>query len=109
LKRKLNVAETTQKCQAQEEYNEKNRETKSNVMKDKRKWVEELATKAENAAKTGNLKDLCDTTKAVARNRKYWQRNQPVRDKDGRMLTDNHQQLNGWHEYFTGILNDTTG
>jgi hypothetical protein len=52
LKQKLNVAKTTSNCQAQEEY-EKNREIKNNFRKDKRKLVEELATKVENAAKIG--------------------------------------------------------
>jgi hypothetical protein len=85
LKQKVNVAKTrTHKCQAQKEYNE-NREVKNNVRKDKRKWVEELATKEEIAAKTGNLMEISGTIKAVAKNRKDWQHSQSVRDTEWRM------------------------
>ncbi|VDP88064.1 unnamed protein product [Schistosoma mattheei] len=45
-----------EKFQAQAEYTEANKQVKRNIRKDKKKYVEELATTAEKAAREGNMK-----------------------------------------------------
>lgn len=37
--------------------------------------------------------------------RKQIQRNQPIRNKDGNLLTNTEEQLKRWQEHFSKILN----
>ncbi|VDP52255.1 unnamed protein product [Schistosoma margrebowiei] len=55
----------TEKVQAQAEYIEANKQVKSSIRADKKKYVE-LATTAEKAAREGNMKQLYDTTKKLS-------------------------------------------
>ncbi|VDP39618.1 unnamed protein product [Schistosoma margrebowiei] len=55
-----------EKVQAQAEYIEANKQVKRSIRADKKKYVEELATTAEKAAREGNMKQLYDTTKKLA-------------------------------------------
>ncbi|VDP51813.1 unnamed protein product, partial [Schistosoma curassoni] len=45
-----------EKVQAQAEYMEANKQVKKSIRADKKKYVEELATTAEKAAREGNMK-----------------------------------------------------
>ncbi|VDO83494.1 unnamed protein product [Schistosoma curassoni] len=72
-----------EKVQAQAEYIEANKQVK--------KYVEELATTAEKAAR-GNMKQLDDTTKKLAG--KYSKPERPVKDKEGKPTTEIQQQRN---------------
>ncbi|VDO34659.1 unnamed protein product [Schistosoma margrebowiei] len=54
------------KVQIQAEYIEANKQVKRSIRADKKKYVEELATTAEKAAREGNMKQLYDTTKKLA-------------------------------------------
>ncbi|VDP43670.1 unnamed protein product [Schistosoma margrebowiei] len=56
-----------EKVQAQGEYIEANKKVNKSIRADK-KYVEELATTAEKAAREGNMKQLYDTTKKLAGN-----------------------------------------
>ena len=51
-----------EKTKAQKEYAEANKRTKQSIKADKRKYIEEMATEAEQAAKAGNMNDLYDIT-----------------------------------------------
>ncbi|VDP74007.1 unnamed protein product [Schistosoma curassoni] len=68
------------KVQAQAEYIEANKQVKWSIIADRKKYVEELATKAEKAARERNMKQLYDTTKKLAG--KYSKPERPV--KEGR-------------------------
>ncbi|VDP73081.1 unnamed protein product [Schistosoma curassoni] len=49
------------------------------------------------------MKQLYDTTKKLAG--KYSKPERPVKDKEGRPITEIHQQWNRWVEYFEELLN----
>ncbi|VDP42529.1 unnamed protein product [Schistosoma curassoni] len=71
---------------------------------DKKKYVEELATTAEKAAREGNMKQLYDTTKKLSG--KYSKPERPVNEREeGRPITEIQQQRNRWVEYFEELLN----
>ncbi|CAH8650385.1 unnamed protein product [Schistosoma mattheei] len=92
-----------EKVQAQAEYIEANKQVKRSIRADKKKYVEELATTAEKAAREGNMKQLYDTTKKLAG--KYSKPERPVKDKEGKPITEIQQQRNRWVEYFEELLN----
>ncbi|VDP23203.1 unnamed protein product [Schistosoma margrebowiei] len=81
-----------EKVQAQAEYIEANKQVKRSIRADKKKYVEELATTAEKAAREGNMKQLYDTTKKLAG--KYSKPERPVKDKEGKPITEIQQQRN---------------
>ncbi|VDO89079.1 unnamed protein product [Schistosoma margrebowiei] len=92
-----------EEVQAQAEYIESNKQVKKSIKTDKKKYVEELATTVENAAREGNLKQLYDTTNKLAG--KYSEPERPVKDKEGKLITEIQQQRNRWIEYFEELLN----
>ncbi|CAH8650448.1 unnamed protein product [Schistosoma curassoni] len=91
------------KVQAQAEYIEANKQAKRSIRADKKKYVEELATTAEKAVREGNMKQLYDTTKKLSG--KYSKPERPVKDKEGKPITEIQQQRNRWVEYFEELLN----
>ncbi|VDP42154.1 unnamed protein product [Schistosoma margrebowiei] len=58
---------------------------------------------AEKAAREGDMKQLHDTTKKLAG--KYSKPERPVKDKEGKPITQIQQQRNRWVEYFEELLN----
>ena len=56
------------------------KEVRKLIKKDKRDYFTFLATQAEDAAASGNMKDLYDTTKKLAG--KYTRINNQVKDKE---------------------------
>ncbi|VDP50043.1 unnamed protein product [Schistosoma margrebowiei] len=92
-----------EKVQAQAEYIEANKQVKRSIRADKKKYVEELATTAEKAARQGNMKQLHDTTKKLSG--KYSKPERPVKDNEGNPITEIQQQPNRWVEYFEELLN----
>ncbi|CAH8504642.1 unnamed protein product [Schistosoma bovis] len=86
-----------EKFQAQAEYIEANKQVKRSIKADKHKYVEEIVTTVENAEREGNMKQLYDTTKKLAG--KYSKPERPVKDKEGRLITEIQQQRNRWVEY----------
>ncbi|VDO59287.1 unnamed protein product [Schistosoma margrebowiei] len=93
----------TEKVQAQAEYIKSNKQVKKSVRADKKKYVEELATTAEKAARERNMKQLHDTTKKLSG--KYSKSERPVKDKEGRPIAKIRQQRSRWVEYFEELLN----
>ncbi|VDO83169.1 unnamed protein product [Schistosoma margrebowiei] len=93
----------TEKVQAQAEYIEANKQVKKSIRANKYKYVEELATTMEKAAREGNMKQLSDTTKKLSG--KYSKPERPVKDKEGRPITEIQQQRNIWVECFEELLN----
>ncbi|VDO71366.1 unnamed protein product [Schistosoma margrebowiei] len=85
-----------EKVQAQAEYIEANKQVKRSIRADKKNYVEEPATTAEKAAREGNMKLLHDPTKKLAG--KYSKPERPVKDKEGKPITEIQQQRNRWVE-----------
>ncbi|VDP33464.1 unnamed protein product [Schistosoma margrebowiei] len=92
-----------EKFQAQAEYIEANKQVKKSIRVDKKKYVQELTTTAEKAAREGNMKQLYDTAKKLAG--KYSKLERLVKDKEGKPNTEIQQQRNRWVEYFEKLLN----
>nr|KAG5707916.1 hypothetical protein BaRGS_031647 [Batillaria attramentaria] len=100
----LNTSRTRRaKAKAQEEYTAADREVKRSTRKDKRDYIENLASQAEVAAQQGNLKDLYQVTKKLVG--KFQQTDKPVKDKNGHPLTTTEEQLKRWAEHFRELLN----
>ena len=91
------------KSKAQAEYTVADREVKRSIRKDKRDYIDHLASQAEEAAGQGNFKDLYLTTKKLAG--KFQQTDMPVKDKDGKPLMTAKEQLKGLTEHFRELLN----
>nr|KAG5701649.1 hypothetical protein BaRGS_019338 [Batillaria attramentaria] len=100
----LNTSRTRRaKAKAQEEYTVADREVKRSIRKDKRDYIDNLASQAEEAARQGNLKDLYQVTKKLAG--KFQETDKPVKDKNGHPLTTTEEQLKRWAEHFRELLN----
>ncbi|VDP68335.1 unnamed protein product [Schistosoma curassoni] len=79
----------TDKIKAQAEYTEANKPVESRIKVDEQKYVEEVATTAEKAILAG----------------KYSNPERPVKDNEGKTITEIQQQVNIWVEYFEKLLN----
>ena len=79
---------------------------KRSIRNDKRDYIENLASQAEEAAGQGNLKDLYLATKKMSG--KFQRTDKPVKDKDGNPLTTTEEQLKRWAEHFRELLNHPT-
>ncbi|CAH8466653.1 unnamed protein product [Schistosoma haematobium] len=100
----INTSQTrAEKAKAQAEYTEINKQVKRSIRTDKRKYVEDLATTAEKAAREGNMRQLYDTTKKLSGNRRKPER--PVKSKEGKVITNIEEQQNRWVEHFKELLN----
>ena len=94
-----------QKLQAQKDYNEKKKEVKKSVRKDKRDIVNKLATEAQEAADKNDQRTLYEITRRLA-GKKYGNTPQ-LKDADGITITKVTGQLDRWKEYFQILLNGT--
>ena len=100
----LNMSRTrAEKARAQEEYTAAEKEVKKSISMDKKNYVDDLASQAEEAAGQGNLKDLYLVTKKLAR--KFNQTDKPVKDKNGNSLNTEEEQVRRWAEHFSELLN----
>ncbi|KAL3863347.1 hypothetical protein ACJMK2_005107, partial [Sinanodonta woodiana] len=93
----------TAKAKANDEYAEANRSVKRSIKKDKKNYVEMLATEAEEAAHHGNTRDLYATIKKLSG--KFAKPERPVKDRNGRAIPDEEGQKNRWVEHFQELLN----
>ncbi|VDP41730.1 unnamed protein product [Schistosoma curassoni] len=100
----INTSRTrAENAKAQAEYTEVNKQAKRSIRTDKRKYVVDLATTAEKAAREGNMRQLHDTTKKLSGNRRKPER--PVKSKEGEVITNIEEQQNRWVEHFKELLN----
>jgi hypothetical protein len=60
------------------------------IHNDKRKYIEQLADKAQEAANLGNIKELYKNTKLLSQ--KNWVRNKPIKDQQGVLITNEEKQ-----------------
>jgi hypothetical protein len=80
-----------------------NKEVKSSIKADKRKYIDNLAREAEEAAVKGNMRDLFENIKKLVG--KYQQTSRPVKDKEGKTLYSIQEQVSRWTEHFKELLN----
>ncbi|VDP16563.1 unnamed protein product [Schistosoma margrebowiei] len=100
----INTSRTrAEKAEAQAEYTEVNEQVKRSIRTDKRKYVEDLATTAEKAAREGNMRQQYNTTKKLSGNHRKPER--PVKSKEGEVITNIEEQRNKWVEHFKELLN----
>jgi len=92
------------KTRFREEYKEKDRQVKRSVREDRRKWTEEKAQKAQNAAENGRNKELYDITKQLTR-QSYSRQAAAVKSKNGDLLKSKEARAERWKEHFHEVLN----
>lgn len=104
----INVARTrNNKKTATENWHKLDKEVKKLCKQDRCKWANDLADEAESAARSGNLRILYDTTKKLSGRQAP---TVPIKDKNGKLLTNDMDQLKRWHEHYVelfSIPNDT--
>ncbi|VDP29891.1 unnamed protein product [Schistosoma margrebowiei] len=86
------IRTSAEKAKVQAEYTEVNKQVKTSIRTDKRKYVEDLAMTAEKAAREGNMRQLHDITKKLSGNHRKPER--PVKSKEGEVITNIEEQRN---------------
>nr|CAI5849928.1 unnamed protein product [Callosobruchus analis] len=92
---------TTRRNQLIQEYNRLNKEIRNSDRHDKRKWVESIAERAEEAAATNNMEELYKSTKSLSR--KCYATDIPLKSKSGELLTSAEDQIKRWNEYYQDL------
>ena len=72
----------------------------------RKNYINSLAEETEEAAYSGNMKQLYDTSNKLSG--KYGRPERPVKDKDGKTIIGKEGQLNRWAEHFEELLNRPT-
>ena len=84
-------------------YKRLSKAIKKSAQRDKRIYTEELAIKAENAARQNRMKDVYDVTRKLTG--KFNKSSSHIRDNHGNLLKTDEDTLNRWAEHFNDILN----
>ena len=92
-----------QRTQASETYQEKNKEVKKSVRKDKRDYTDSLAREAQTAAEKGDTRTVYKITKQLTGG--FINKTTVVKDKNGNVLMKEEDQLERWAEHYKEILN----
>ncbi|VDQ06758.1 unnamed protein product [Trichobilharzia regenti] len=79
------------------------KEVKKNAKKDKRRFYDNLATKAQEAAGKRDLGTLNQTTKSLSGKRS--KQVKTITDSQGNPITKDKGQIKQWVDQFTGLLN----
>ena len=104
IKEKVLASKTRQQTkEAQDRYNDKDKEENKGCKGDKKKYVEQLAEEAERACNKGDIKSLYNITRQLSGGTSNT--NTLVRDKNGKALTKPEEQLTRWQEHFQEVLN----
>ncbi|VDP81764.1 unnamed protein product [Schistosoma curassoni] len=82
-----------EKVKAQAECTRANKQVKRSIKADKRKYVGDLTTTAEKAAREGNMTRPYDTTKKLAG--KFSKPERSVKDKEEKQITEIQEQTGG--------------
>ena len=82
----------------------KDKKIKRMARRDKRKFIDEQASEAENAAKIGDLKTLYRITKQLSKP-EHKPQDITIKDKSGNRLTSKESKLKRWAEHFKEVLN----
>lgn len=85
------------------EYRLKDNEVKAALRRDKREWVDRIATEAEESAARGQMKGVYDAAKTLCNSRPRTM--DAVKDKEGKLLTTEAEVKKRWEEHFCEVLN----
>jgi hypothetical protein len=99
-----------QKISTQTQYSEINNRVKGSIRKDKRNWINEQATLAEEAGRKGDITELYNNTRKLSQ-RKF-KMDRPIKTKSGTLLTTHAEQMKRWEEHSSEIFkkgNNRTG
>lgn len=100
----LNTSRTrAAKARALKDYTATKKQVKKSIRRDKRRYVENLAKEAEEAAGQGIMRELYNTTKKLSN--RFPQTDKPVRDKHSNTLKIIEEHLKRWAEQFKELLN----
>jgi hypothetical protein len=99
----MRAAQEQKQAKSQAEFTQANREVKHSVRADKRKFINNLAEEAEEAARSNNMRQLYDTTRKLSG--KFSRPERPVKDKNGNTVQGKKQELDRWLEHFKELLN----
>ena len=103
-KQKKNNSHTDEeKATADAQYEEANREVKRSTRRDKRKYFDDLADRAEKASKEYNIREMYQTMNLLAGKKSTPDR--PVKNKDGSTTKTEEEQTQRWAEHFKEVLN----
>ena len=103
-KRLLQVKNQEKKQNLQDEYRKRDKRVKSKAKRDKKDFVDQMAKCAQEAAQHGDMRTLYDITKKLAGD--YGKGGErPVKDKNGKTLSNPEEQKTRWTEHFNEILN----
>ena len=91
------------KRRAADELTEANNTVKASARADKRKYLDELAASAEEAASYGDSQTLYSTLRKLAGN--FGKPEVPVKDKEGNSIPGEIKQMDRWAEHFEELLN----
>ena len=91
------------KKEIEKEYQRKDKEVKKSARKDKRKYIQDLSTEAEEAARMGNTATVYKITKKLCG--KNFHNSKPVKAKSGDILSSDKEQGDRWTEHFKETLN----
>ncbi|XP_078581995.1 uncharacterized protein LOC144865280 [Branchiostoma floridae x Branchiostoma japonicum] len=92
-----------QRAAAAKTYQAKNKEVKRSARRDKRVYMDSLATEAQQAAEKGDTRTVYKITKQLSGDLKN--RAAAVKDKNGKVLMEGKDQLDRWAEHFRETLN----
>ena len=85
------------------EYVKLNKQVRKNVRSDAENWAANIATKLQDAANTGNQREVWCNIKILSG--KTQKNTSAVRDKSGNFITDQKGKLDRWKEPFEELLN----
>ena len=91
------------KRRAAAELTEANEAVKASARADKRKYLEDLAEKAEEAASYGDSQTLYGTIRKLGGN--FGMPEVPVKDKEGKSIPGDQRQMERWAQHFEELLN----
>ena len=99
----ISVKSERLKSRLSRQYAEANKEVKDSARRDKRAYLDNLADEAEQAAGRGDLATLYKITRTLSNRQMH--PSQAIRDKEGKLITAEKEQLERWTEHFKEILN----
>ncbi|KAI8514548.1 hypothetical protein Bbelb_071390 [Branchiostoma belcheri] len=93
----------TKSQRAKDTYRTKDKQVKRSARRDKRAYIEELASEAERAATRGELSTVYRITKTLSNQNSVC--SVPIKDKQGKLLTNEKEQAERWAQHFEEVLN----
>lgn len=103
LKQDLNMACGRDKQVLTQSYHQMDKKVSRSARTDKRKWLDSIADRAQQAANAMNSKETYRLTQKLTNKRIMTER--PVRSSSGSLLTTETQQIDRWTEHFRELLN----